>query len=84
MLRTYGAGRSYPSEMVFEFHGAGRIDWILLFSQFPDETEKDNQPEAGKFGVWFIFRMRFKALSYWGRFDGFGPGAEDGEEVHGI
>jgi hypothetical protein len=39
---------------------------------------------AGKFGVWFIFRMRFKALSYWGRFDGFGPGAEDGEEVHGI
>jgi hypothetical protein len=60
MLRTYGAGRSYPSEMVFEFHRAGpsemvfefhragRIYWILLFSQFPEETEKDNQPEADK------------------------------------
>jgi len=28
--------------------------------------------------------VRFKALSYWGHFDGLRPGAEDGEEVHGI
>jgi len=50
----YLLDRIYPSEMVFEFHGAGRIDWICLFSQFPparnalaceaggEKTEKDN------------------------------------------
>jgi len=28
--------------------------------------------------------MRFKALSYWGHFDGLGTGAEDEEEVRGM
>ena len=39
---------------------------------------------ADKFGDWFIPRARSKTFSYWGYFDVFRPGAEDGEKFHGI